>query len=74
MLCERKEKKLKNKRKENKSSNMMHFRKMRASNINHKDFIVIQNFYNLFLRISLGGCFRIFVIAVCQVHCKNPVM
>ena len=49
MLHDRKEKKHESKRKENKSSNMMHFRKMRAFNINHKDFIVIQNFYDFFL-------------------------
>ena len=49
MLGERKEKKHKNKTKENKSFNMMHFRKMRASNINHKDFIVIQNVYDFSL-------------------------
>ena len=29
---------------------------------------------HLFCRISFSGCFRIFAIAVCQVHYKNPVM
>ena len=49
LCCARKkEKKHENKRKENKSSNMMHFREMRASNTNHKDFIVIQNVYDFF--------------------------
>ena len=49
MLRERKEKKHENKRKQNKTSNMMLFRKMRALNINHKDFIAIQNAYDFFL-------------------------
>ena len=49
MLRDRKEKKHEGKRKENKSSNMMHFRKMSAFNINHKDFIEIQNVYDFFL-------------------------
>ena len=48
MLHKRKDKKHKNKRKENKSSNVMHLRKMRTFNINHKDFIVIQNIYDFF--------------------------
>ena len=42
-------KKARKQRKENKSSNIMHFRKMRAFNINHMDFIVIQNVYDFFL-------------------------
>ena len=34
----------------------------------------LQRSEHLFCRISFSGCFQIFAITVCQVHCKNPVM
>ena len=33
-----------------------------------------QSSEHLFHRICFSGCFQIFVIAVCQVHYKNPAM